>query len=208
MPSKAMLVKIGVFAGLGTGIVCLIDGLLWDLTPFNSYQGIFWLTFMPLILFFMKEHQERKYLINMWLSFVCGLLWGLLGVGAIMLVNPSDLGGVIALDVIIDFAICFLIVFIHKGLLDRTVLNAVACVFLGFALTLGTLQTSFPIFGELMPPMSLNGIDMLVIFSWGIVVTFFLSLLCDILIGRFVFKGMPPAADGASQEEKVEMESI
>lgn len=182
MPSKSVLLKIALLAGLGTGLVCLVDGLVWDLTPFNKYQGMFWLTFMPLILFFMKERQERKYLANMWLSFACGLLWGLLAIAAIALLAPL---GVVALDFVIDFLICALIVFVHKGLLDKTPFNAVACVFLGLAETLGCLQTSFPVGGELLAPMSLNGIDMLIIFSWGVVVTFCLSLACDILIGKF-----------------------
>lgn len=45
--------------------------------PVQQVPGNFWLTFMPLILFFMKENQDRKYLLNMWLSFICGLAWGL-----------------------------------------------------------------------------------------------------------------------------------
>lgn len=153
---------------------------MWDFTPFNKYQGMFWLTFMPLILFFMKEKQDRKYLLNMCLSFICGLAWGLVAIGAIAALSPA---GPVILDIIIDFLICAAIVFVHKGLLDRTPLNAVACVFLGFAETLGCLQTSFPIAGELLPPMSLNGIDMLVIFTWGTLVTFALSWVCDALIG-------------------------
>ena len=118
MPPKSVLLKIALFAGLGTGIVCLVDGLIWDFVPFNKYQGMFWLTFMPLILFFMKEQQERKYLVNMWLLFVCGLVWGLIAIGAIMLIMPT--GGPVVLDVVIDFLICALIVFVHKGLLDQT----------------------------------------------------------------------------------------
>ena len=196
MPSKSTLLKIALFAGLGTGIVCLIDGLLWDFVPFNKYQGMFWLTFMPLILFFMKEQQERKYLINMWLSFVCGLAWGLVAIAAIMTLAPVS---PIALDIVIDFVICALIVFVHKGLLDKTPLNAVACVFLGFAETLGCLQTSFPIAGELLAPMSLNGIDMLIIFTWGILVTFCLSFVCDLLIGKFVISKLPPAPENNDQ---------
>ena len=198
MPPKPVLLKIALFAALGTGIVCLVDGLLWDLVPFNKYQGMFWLTFMPLILFFMKEQQERKYLLNMWLSFICGLLWGLVAIGAIMLIAP--VGGTVVLDIIIDFIICGCIVFVHKGLLDKTPLNAVACVFLGFAETLGCLQTSFPIAGELVAPMTLNGIDMLIIFTWGILVTFCLSWVCDKLIGKFVLSKLPAPADGAPEQ--------
>lgn len=66
--NKQVLLKIAAIAVLGTGLVCLVDGLLWDLLPFNSYQGMFWLSFLPLILFFMKEQQDRKYLLDMWLS--------------------------------------------------------------------------------------------------------------------------------------------
>jgi hypothetical protein len=193
MPSKSTLLKIALFAGLGTGLVCLVDGLLWDFVPFNKYQGMFWLTFMPLILFFMKEQQDRKYLLNMWLSFVCGLIWGLVAIAAIMVLAPVS---PVILDIVIDFVICALIVFVHKGLLDKTPLNAVACVFLGFAETLACLQTSFPIAGELLPPMSLNGIDMLIIFTWGILVTFCLSFVCDLLIGKFVISKLPPAPEG------------
>lgn len=80
---------------------------------------------------------RRKYLLNMWLSFICGLAWGLVAIGAIAALSPA---GPVILDVIIDFLICAAIVFVHKGLLDRTPLNAVACVFLGFAETLGCLQ--------------------------------------------------------------------
>lgn len=137
MPPKSVLIKIALFAGIGTGLVCLVDGLMRDFTPFNKYQGMFWLTFMPLILFFMKEKQDRKYLLNMWLSFICGLAWGLVAIGAIAALSPA---GPVILDVIIDFLICAAIVFVHKGLLNRTPLNAVACVFLGFAETLGCLQ--------------------------------------------------------------------
>ncbi|MDO5800325.1 MAG: DUF1097 family protein [Coriobacteriia bacterium] len=153
MPPKSVLIKIALFAGIGTGLVCLVDGLMWDFAPFNKYQGMFWLTFMPLILFFMKEKQDRKYLLNMWLSFMCGLVWGLVAIGAIAALSPA---GPVILDIIIDFLICAAIVFVHKGLLDRTPLNAVACVFLGFAETLGCLQTSFPIAGELLPPYELE----------------------------------------------------
>ncbi|MBQ6390859.1 MAG: DUF1097 family protein [Eggerthellaceae bacterium] len=193
MPSKSTLLKIALFAGLGTGLVCLVDGLLWDFVPFNKYQGMFWLTFMPLILFFMKEQQDRKYLLNMWLSFVCGLIWGLVAIAGIMVLAPVS---PVILDIVIDFVICALIVFVHKGLLDKTPLNAVACVFLGFAETLACLQTSFPSAGELLPPMSLNGIDMLIIFTWGILVTFCLSFVCDLLIGKFVISKLPPAPEG------------
>ena len=193
MPSKSTLIKIALCAGLGTGLVCLVDGLLWDFVPFNKYQGMFWLTFMPLILFFMKEQQDRKYLLNMWLSFVCGLIWGLVAIAGIMVLAPVS---PVILDIVIDFVICALIVFVHKGLLDKTPLNAVACVFLGFAETLACLQTSFPIAGELLPPMSLNGIDMLIIFTWGILVTFCLSFVCDLLIGKFVISKLPPAPEG------------
>ena len=198
MPSKSTLLKIALYAGLGTGLVCLVDGLIWDFVPFNKYQGMFWLTFMPLILFFMKEKQERKYLLNMWLSFVCGLLWGLLAIAAIMALAPVS---PIALDIVIDFLICAAIVFVHKGLLDKTPFNAVACVFLGFAETLGCLQTSFPVAGELLAPMSLNGIDMLIIFTWGILVTFCLSLVCDLFIGKFVMSKLPPAPEAAESPE-------
>lgn len=196
MPPKSVLIKIALFAGIGTGLVCLVDGLMWDFTPFNKYQGMFWLTFMPLILFFMKEKQDRKYLLNMWLSFICGLAWGLVAIGAIAALPPA---GPVILDIIIDFLICAAIVFVHKGLFDRTPLNAVACVFLGFAEALGCLQTSFPIAGELLPPMSLNGIDMLVIFTWGTLVTFALSWVCDALIGKFV-AGKHSSPEGASAQ--------
>lgn len=192
-----MLIKIGLFAGLGTGITCLVYGLLWDFLPFNKYQGIFWLTFMPLILFFMREHQDRKYLLNMLLTFVCGLLWGLLAIGAIMLLNPA---GPVVLDIVINFVICGLIVFVHKGLLDNTPFNAVACAFLGFAETLGCLKTSFPIFGELVPPMTLGALDLLVMFVCGLACTFVLSWFCDLLINKFVFHGQPPMP----QPEKAE----
>ena len=111
MPSKTMLIKIAAFAGLGTGLVCLIYGLLWDMLPFNKYQGIFWLSFMPLILFFMKERQDRKYLLNMFLSFAAGLIWGLLAIFAIVNLAPL---GIIPLDIVIDLVICGLIVFVHK----------------------------------------------------------------------------------------------
>lgn len=198
MPPKSVLLKIALFAGLGTGIVCLIDGLLWDFVPFNKYQGMFWLTFMPLILFFMKEQQDRKYLGNMWLSFVCGLIWGLIAIGAIMLLMP--IGGPVVLDFVIDFLICMLIVFVHKGLLDQTPFNAVACVFLGFAETLGCMQTSFPIAGALVPPMTLNGIDLIIIFTWGLLVTFCLSWVCDQLIERFVISKLPAPPEGNAQE--------
>lgn len=193
MPPKSVLLKIALFAGLGTGIVCLVDGLIWDFVPFNKYQGMFWLTFMPLILFFMKEQQDRKYLANMWLSFVCGLIWGLIAIGAIMLIMPT--GGPVVLDIVIDFLICALIVFVHKGLLGQTPFNAVACVFLGFAETLGCMQTSFPIAGQLVPPMTLNGFDLIIIFTWGLLVTFCLSFVCDTLIGKFVLSKLPAPSD-------------
>ena len=70
----------------------------------------------------------------------------------------------------------------------------------GFAETLGCLQTSLPITGELLPPMSLNGIDMLIIFTWGILVTFALSWVCDMLIGKFVM-GKLPAPGGADAQD-------
>ncbi|MBP3867259.1 MAG: hypothetical protein J6D25_05565 [Eggerthellaceae bacterium] len=197
MPPKSVLLKIALFAGLGTGLVCLVDGLIWDFAPFNKYQGMFWLTFMPLILFFMKEQQERKYLVNMWLSFVCGLIWGLIAIGAIMLIMPT--GGPVVLDIVIDFLICALIAFVHKGLLDQTPFNAVACVFLGFAETLGCMQTSFPIAGQLVPPMTLNGIDLIIIFTWGLLVTFCLSFVCDKLIGKFVLSKLPAPADNSQE---------
>lgn len=197
MPSKSALIKIAAFAGLGTGLVCLVDGLLWDLVPFNKYQGMFWLSFLPLILFFMKEQQDRRYLGNMLVSFVAGLAWGLLAIGAIMLLSPL---GVVLLDIVIDLLICGLIVFVHKGLLGDTPFNAVACVFLGFALTLGCMTTSFPLAGALVPPMTLNGLDMLIIFTWGIAVTFALSWACDLLIGTFALKGAPPAGTQESPD--------
>lgn len=198
MPSKETLIKIAVFAGLGTGLVCLVDGWLWDLLPFNKYQGMFWLTFMPLILFFMLENGERKFLINMWCSFACGLIWGLVAIGAIMVFGST---GPVVMDIIIDFLICGLIVFVHKGLLSNTPFNAVACVFLGFAETLGCLSTSYPIAGQLVPPMTLNGIDLIIIYSCGIIVTFCLSWFCDFLIGKFVFKGQPPLQPSASEDD-------
>lgn len=201
MPSKATLIKIGAFAGISTGIVCLVDGLLWDLLPFNQYQGMFWLSFMPLILFFMREHQDRKYLLNMLLSFVCGLLWGLLAIAVIM---TTSLAGVIVVDTLINLVICGLIVFVHKELLDATPLNAVACVFLGFAETLGCLTTSFPIAGQLVPPMTLNGIDLLIIFACGAAVAFAVSWAGDLLIGKFVFKGKPGVEKDEQAAESVE----
>lgn len=48
--------------------------------------------------------------------------------------------------------------------------------------------------------MTLNGFDMLIIFTWGLIVTFFLSLVCDLLIGKFVFKGMPPSPEQADDQ--------
>lgn len=186
--NKQALIKIAAVAGLGTGIVCLVDGLLWDLIPFNGYRGMFWLSFLPLILFFMKEDQDRKYLVNMWLSFVCGLLWGLIALVAVKTLSPV---GAVPADIVIDFLICGLIVFVHKGLLCNTLFNAVACVFLGFAETLGCICTGFIFNGELAMPGTLNGIDMLIVFTLGLIVTFFLSLLCDVLINKIVFKGKP-----------------
>lgn len=197
MPSKSTLIKIGVFAALGTGIVCLVDGLLWDLAPFNKYQGMFWVTFLPLILFFMREHQDRKYLINMWISFVCGLIWGLPALGAIMALSPVN---PVLPGVVINFAICGLIVFVHKGLLDKTPANAVACVFLGFALTLGCMSTGFTVGGQVVAPATLNGIDMLIIFTWGLLIAFFVSLLGDFLIGKFVMAKLPGGPQGAEEQ--------
>lgn len=197
MPSKSTLLKIAAFAGLGTGLTCLVYGLLWDLLPFNKYQGIFWLSFMPLILFFMKEQQDRAYLGNMFVSFIAGLLWGLVAVGSIMVVSPF---GVVALDVVIDLVICGLIVFVHKGLLGNTPVNAVACVFLGFAETLGCMMTSYPLAGQLVAPGTLNGIDLLIIFACGTAATFALSWFCDLLIGKCVLKKQPAAHDGSKEE--------
>lgn len=37
MPPKSVLIKIALFAGIGTGLVCLVDGFMWDFTPFNKY---------------------------------------------------------------------------------------------------------------------------------------------------------------------------
>lgn len=153
MPPKSVLIEIALFAGIGTGLVCLVDGLMWDFAPFSKYQGMLWLTSMPLILFFMKEKQDRKHLLNMWLSFICGLAWGLVAIGAIAALSPA---GPVILDIIIDFLICAAIVFVHKGLLDRTLSNAVACVFLGFAETLGCLQTSVPRRGRAAAPYELE----------------------------------------------------
>ena len=53
--SISMGLLFGLFAGLGTGLVCLVYGLLWDFAPFNKYQGMFWLTFMPL-----RANSERN----------------------------------------------------------------------------------------------------------------------------------------------------
>ena len=47
--------------------------------------------------------------------------------------------------------------------------------------------------------MSLNGSDMLVIFTWGTLVTFELSWVCDALIGKFVM-GKHPFPEGASAQ--------
>lgn len=190
MPDKPALFKIAAFAGLGTSIVCLIDGLLWNCVPINKYQGMFWVTFLPLILFFMKENQDRKHLVNMWVSFVCGLLWGLFAIGSIVMLSPVSS---VLLDIVVDLVICGLIVFVHKGLVGRTPANAVACVFLGFALTLACMTTGFNVGGEVVAPMTLSGLDMLIVFTWGLAATFFLSLLCDVLIGKFVMSKMPQA---------------
>ena len=114
-----------------------------------------------------------------------------------MLIMPT--GGPVVLDIVIDFLICALIVFVHKGLLDQTPFNAVACVFLGFAETLGCMQTSFPIAGQLVPPMTLNGIDLVIIFTWGLLVTFCLSFVCDKLIGTFVLSKLPAPADNSQE---------
>ncbi len=202
MPSKTMLLKIALMAGLGTGIVCLIAGLFWDLLPFNKYSGMFWLMFMPLILYFMRDNAPRAYLVNMLLSFVSGLLWGLLAIFCVMTLQSA---GAVVIAVAIDFLICGLIVFVHKGLLGATPLNAVACVFLGFAETLGCLTTSYPLSGSLAAPGTLNGIDLLVIFAAGILVTFCLSWLCEKLVGKVAPQaGQPQAQSSGSNDANSE----
>ena len=48
---------------------------------------------------------------------------------------------------------------------------------------------------DLVPLMTLNDVDLIVIFTWSLLVTFCLSFVCDTLIGKFVLSKLPAPSD-------------
>lgn len=49
---KKLQRDIGALAGLGTGLAVLVVAVVFNLIPNNKYAGVFWMCFLPLVVFY------------------------------------------------------------------------------------------------------------------------------------------------------------
>lgn len=188
---KKLQRDIGALAGLGTGLAVLVVAVVFNLIPNNKYAGVFWMCFLPLVVFYSQEKTDKKDLINIWCSFVVGLIWGYIGV---IITPPLQAMGTWAFIIVEFFIIEVLILYVHKGLLGHTILNRVSSVFLGFALSIAA-STSYFWSGKLsatfqLLPMEQNftQIDLFIIFTIGCVVCLINEVACNLIIGNYMKK--------------------
>lgn len=204
--SKKMAIIIGALVGVGSAIPIFVFGLAYDLIPFNKYAGVFWMCFIPLALYYSSEQPQMKNLLNMTLSYILGLCWGYLGV----VITPAvKMQGVIVFAVVEYLILVFLILFVTKGLLGKTLFNNVPCTFIGFALSIAASTTRFwsghmdtETFQLLPTESNWNQLDLFVIFICGIVMTILAELLCKVIIGSYMKKhgGTPLASHETSTD--------
>ena len=57
---------------------------------------------------------------------------------------------------------------------------------------------------DLVPLMTLNDVDLIVIFTWSLLVTFCLSFVCDKFIDKFVLSKLPAPSD--NNQETIEQQ--
>lgn len=190
--NKKMNLIIALFVGLGSAIPIWIFGMVYDWFPYNKYVGVFWMCFIPLALYYASEKPQMKQLLNMTCSFILGLGWGYLGVVLTPILKAT---GNFVFAFVEYFVLVFLILFVAKGLLNRTWFNNVPCTFLGFALSIAASTTYFwsgsmdPETHQLIPiSESFNQLDLLIIFLCGIVMTVLCELLCNALISSVMKK--------------------
>lgn len=186
-------IMIGLFVGLGSGIALFIFDVVFELFPSNKYVGVAWMCFIPMAIYYATEKPQMKNLLNMWLTFICGLIWGWLSVITTPIVK--GLAGVWGFALVEFGILIFLVLFVHKGLLGNTPLNSIPCAFMGIALSVATSTTSWwsgrldletfqliPIEGHW------NQLDLFIIFTVGIIATLFVDALCGLFVGNYIKK--------------------
>ena len=174
--------KIGFCIGIGGGVTAFILCTLAGYTPLIQFL---WVGFMTMIIYFAAGGQKDWALAGrMICSFVCGLLWGQLSNLIHVAVFPVNQ----LLASILDYLVLvFLLLFVHLGLLNKTVFGFVPTVFLGLATTIGFWGRPFPYEGHGMMGSLSTPVGMLILLClcvFGIV----FSLMIQYIAGFFIPK--------------------
>ena len=176
--------KIGFCIGVGGGITALVLCTLASYTPLIQFL---WVGFITMIIYFAAGGQKDWALAGrMICSFVCGLLWGQLSNLIYVVIFPVNS----VLASILDYLVLvFLLLFVHLGLLNKTVFGFVPTAFLGLAATIGFWGRPFPYAGQGMMGSMSTPAGMLLLLClcvFGIVFSLMIQYIAGLLIPRLV----------------------
>ncbi len=163
----------------------LITVLLLPFQAMTPYAPYTWMIFVPIVILFALG-PNPKIIPAMFLSYVCGILWGqlfFLLADKMMAFMPME--GIFA---ILTTVIIFLILLVHPMFLGKTPFALVPCVIIGFVESLFT----FLIKPSNVEPV--GAMQLLFFFGYGVVLGGILlicsKLLCDKFLGKDWVKEM------------------
>jgi hypothetical protein len=191
---KKIRFAIGTLVAFGTALAIFVGGLIFDLVPFNKYVGVFWMSFIPVALFYMldDERRKRKFIINMLCSYAVGLIWGWISVITTPLLKSF---GEIPFALVEYFIIMFLIMFIHGPVLKNTVFNVIPATYMAFAFSVASSTTmwwtgkmNYETFTLIPIDKAWNQLDLLIIFIIGCGMTWLIETCCIFFVGSYMKK--------------------
>lgn len=195
---KKMGYMIGLCVSLGTALSIFIGGVIFDLFPGNKYTGVFWMLFMPVALYYMKDQntRSRKDIMNMLASFTVGLVWGYISVVTTPVLKQM---GEFPFALVEYFILMFFIMIVHGTLLNKTVFDQVPCVFIAFALSIASSTTMWWSGGmnsETFMPAPIeapwNQLDLFIVYVIGCALLWLMETLCGLFVGTYLKKNGKP----------------
>lgn len=193
MDKKKML-KLATGIAFGGGLVIFLMGLAFDLLPVNPYSHVFWMIFLPLIIYFSLG-ADKKNIPAMIVSFACGLAWGFISNIPAFLFMQNNY---ILFAFLNYFLIAGLIVFIHQFIARGTVFRLAPCAFLGLAESIFVATCSIPDRGgNMLAPMTWGTIDLFIIYIAAMAMVTILAFFTQFIAGK-IMRGNH--AEGAAPE--------
>lgn len=120
---------------IGGGITALVLCYLAALPVFNPFVFNLWVGFISMMLYFScNAHKDKRTYMKVFFSFLAGLIWGQISNVINIYVYPINPTVCYLLDYLL---LVFLLLFVHIGLLGKTVFGFVPSVFFGLASTIG-----------------------------------------------------------------------